>query len=179
MTPERSRSEVHKRRFLGKSRPSFGGRGVTFRANERLGIWKESRPEISGCRWFGSRFVFRMDHSALTHLKKFQDFSSRVMRWATYVAPVTFGRKFRPGAQNVSDSLSRTYLEDIDYPSANNLELQEGLSYLSVAINDQAVQEQEDDHKDSEVCEEKKIDVIWATKVIVPKQLAKQNMLKG
>ena len=69
-------------------------------------------------------------------------------RWATYLALLTFGTKSRPGAQNVSGSLSRTDLEDIDYQSAKNLELQECLSYLGVVMDDQAVQEQEDCHKD-------------------------------
>jgi hypothetical protein len=69
-------------------------------------------------------------------------------------------------------------LEDIHYQSAKNLELQEGLPYESVAIHDPAVQEKENDHKDQEVFEDKKIDVIEATEIIGPKPLPQQNMLK-
>jgi hypothetical protein len=96
----------------------------------------------------------------------------------SHIAPFTFGIKFCHGAQNVPRSLSRTDLEDIHYQSAKNLELQEGLPYQSVAIHDQAVQEKENDHKDQEVFEDTKIDVIEATEIIGPKPLPKQNMLK-
>ena len=78
-----------------------------------------------------------MDHAALKHLREFKDLSSREMRWATYLAPLTFGVKFRPGMDTVTDSLSRIDLEDIDYKSAKNLELQEGLSYVSLAMSQQ------------------------------------------
>jgi hypothetical protein len=108
-----------------------------------------------------------MDHAALKHLREFKDLSSRVMRWATYLAPLTFGIKFRPGIDNVSDYLSRIDLEDMDYKCGKNLELQEGLSYLSLAMSQQ------------EATEEKKINEMEVEEAIVfDKPPPTQKMLK-
>jgi len=116
---------------------------------------------------FGTKFIVVMDHAALKHLREFKDLSSREMRWATYLAPLTFGIKFRPGMDNVSDSLSRIDLKDIDYKSAKNLELQEGLSYLSLAMSHQ------------EATEEKKIDEMEVEEtILVDKPPPTQKMLK-
>ena len=99
---------------------------------------------------FGSRFIVVMDHSALKHLREFKDLSSRVMRWATYLAPLTFGIKFRPGVDNISDSLSRLNLEDLDFQSAKYLEQQAGLNYLSLSMsNPDEIKKQEDDFQES------------------------------
>jgi hypothetical protein len=118
-----------------------------------------------------------MDNFALKHFKNFKDLSSRVMRWSTYLAPLTFGIKFLPGAQNVSDSLSKTDLEDIDYQSAKNLEIQAGFYYPNVATHDQAVQEQEDDYKHQELLEDKEIEV--KLKLLVRNHFQSRRCLSG
>jgi len=116
---------------------------------------------------FETKIVVVMDHAALKHLREFKDLSSRVMRWATYLAPLTFGIKFRPGIDNVSDYLSRIDLEDMDYKCGKNLELQEGLSYLSLAMSQQ------------EATEEKKINEMEVEEAIVfDKPPPTQKMLK-
>ena len=61
--------------------------------------------------------------------------SSRVIRWATYLAPLTFGSNF--ALELTVYLLSTIDLEGLDYESIQNLQLQTYLNYFSLAMSEQ------------------------------------------
>jgi len=111
---------------------------------------------------FGIKFIVIMDHATLNHLREFRDLSSRVMRWATYLGPLTFRIHFGPVTEHVSDFLSRIDFEDIDYHSAKKFELQTVLSYVSVSMDDHEDREHKDVNEHQEVSEDKNVE--WSSR---------------
>jgi hypothetical protein len=101
------------------------------------------------------------------------------MRWTTYLATLTFGIKSRPEADNVSDSLSIIFLEELDYQFAKNLELQAGLSYLSLAMSVQGSEELEDKQDRDQVFEESIIESLRLRKQSLENHFLFRRCLSG
>ena len=60
------------------------------------------------CYLYGTKFVARTDHSALTYVRNFADSHSRLMRWSLKLSDLDFVVEHRPGTKIAhADSLSR------------------------------------------------------------------------
>ena len=51
------------------------------------------------CYLYGTRFIVRTDHSALTYLRNFGDRNSRLMRWSLKLSELEFVIEHRPGTK--------------------------------------------------------------------------------
>jgi hypothetical protein len=60
------------------------------------------------CYLYGTKFVARTDHSALTYLRNFADSHSRLMRWSSKLSELDFVVEYRPGTKIAhADALNR------------------------------------------------------------------------
>jgi hypothetical protein len=60
------------------------------------------------CYLFGTKFVARTDHSALTYLRNFADQNGRLLRWSLNLAELDFKVEHRPGMKIAhADALSK------------------------------------------------------------------------
>jgi len=60
------------------------------------------------CYLYGTKFIVRTDHSALTYLRNFADHDSRLLRWSLKLSELDFIVEHRPGTKIAHvDALSR------------------------------------------------------------------------
>jgi len=60
------------------------------------------------CYQYGTKFIVRADHSALTYLQNFADHNSRFLRWSLKLSELDFIVQHRPGTKIAHvDALSR------------------------------------------------------------------------
>jgi hypothetical protein len=60
------------------------------------------------CYLFGTKFVVKTDHTALTYLRNFADHNSRLLRWSIRLSEMDFVVRHRPAAKIAhADALSR------------------------------------------------------------------------
>jgi len=51
------------------------------------------------CHLYGTKFIVRTDHCALTYLRKFADHNSRLLRWSLKLSALDFVVEHRPGTK--------------------------------------------------------------------------------
>ena len=60
------------------------------------------------CYLYGTQFIVRTDHSALTYMRNFADHNSRLLRWSLKLSELDFVVEHRPGTKFAHvDALSR------------------------------------------------------------------------